>query len=183
MRTITLQEPGRFVSGTDDIRMPAAGEALVRIHRIGICGTDLHAFDGQQPFFSYPRILGHELGAEIIEVPAGGHGLHRGDRCAIEPYLSCGRCRVCRLGRYNCCEDLKVLGVHTDGGMRGLMTVPIERLHRSSRLTFEQWIGAADGLASSLAANGVGKGDVVAIALPPSIDYARVIGLRTDALF
>ena len=138
MRTITLQEPGRFVSGTDDIRMPAAGEALVRIHRIGICGTDLHAFDGQQPFFSYPRILGHELGAEIIDVPAGGHGLHRGDRCAIEPYLSCGRCRVCRLGRYNCCEELKVLGVHTDGGMRGLMTVPVERLHPSTRLTFEQ---------------------------------------------
>jgi len=72
MRTITLQEPGRFVSGTDDIRVPAPGEVLVRIHRIGICGTDLHAFDGQQPFFSYPRILGHELGAEVLEVPAGG---------------------------------------------------------------------------------------------------------------
>jgi 2-desacetyl-2-hydroxyethyl bacteriochlorophyllide A dehydrogenase len=138
MKTVTLHEPGRFVGGTADTPAPAPGEALVRIHSIGICGTDLHAFDGQQPFFTYPRILGHELGAEILKVPPGSHGLRGGDRCAIEPYLSCGRCRVCRLGRYNCCEDLKVLGVHTDGGMRGLMTVPVERLHPSSRLTFEQ---------------------------------------------
>ena len=138
MRQITLQRPGTFVS--DDVAPPRAqaGQALVRVHRVGVCGTDLHAFAGRQPFFSYPRVLGHELGVEVVEVPSGAHGLRPGDRCAVEPYLSCGRCHACRLGKTNCCESLQVLGVHTDGGMCGLLAVPAERLYKSERLGLDQ---------------------------------------------
>jgi 2-desacetyl-2-hydroxyethyl bacteriochlorophyllide A dehydrogenase len=138
MRQIILEKPGRFVPAECTIPARQPNEALVRVHRIGICGTDLHAFTGHQPFFSYPRILGHELGVEVVEVPAGEKSLRPGDRCAVEPYLSCGRCYACGIGKPNCCEELQVLGVHTDGGMRGLFVVPVERLYKSDRLTFDQ---------------------------------------------
>src|SRR5690349_18838883 len=138
MRQVTLQQPGRFVAEQAPPPEPPAGHALVRPHRVGVCGTDLHAFAGRQPFFSYPRVLGHELGVEVLAVPPGDHGLKPGDRCAVEPYLSCGTCHACRRGTPNCCETLQVLGVHTDGGMRGRFTVPVERLFRSDKLTFDQ---------------------------------------------
>ncbi|MFV1995250.1 MAG: alcohol dehydrogenase catalytic domain-containing protein, partial [Verrucomicrobiales bacterium] len=112
-RQITLQEPGRFVATTGPQPEPGAGEALVRVHRIGVCGTDLHAFAGRQPFFDYPRILGHELGVEIVEISDRNSGLSPGDLCAIEPYLNNPASQASRRGKTNCCEDLRVLGVHT----------------------------------------------------------------------
>jgi 2-desacetyl-2-hydroxyethyl bacteriochlorophyllide A dehydrogenase len=138
MKQITLQHPGRFTSA--DVAIPQIGEkqALVRIHRIGVCGTDLHAFGGRQPFFNYPRILGHELGVEVLDAPVNERGIRTGARCAVEPYLSCGRCHACMLGKTNCCERLQVLGVHVDGGMRGVLGVPLERLYASEQLTFDQ---------------------------------------------
>src|SRR6186997_2362427 len=98
MRQIVLEEPGRFTSVAAAPPAPTAGHALVRVKRIGICGTDLHAFAGRQPFFTYPRILGHELGVEIESIPLNELGLKVGDRCAVEPYLYCGECPVCRAG-------------------------------------------------------------------------------------
>lgn len=138
MLQITLEEPGRFRLDESPAPRAAEGEALVRIRRIGVCGTDLHAFKGRQPFFSYPRILGHELAGEVIEVGPNDRGLSVGDRVAVEPYVACGECRACRAGRYNCCARLEVLGVHRDGGMRELLAVPLPLLHRSERLSLEQ---------------------------------------------
>jgi 2-desacetyl-2-hydroxyethyl bacteriochlorophyllide A dehydrogenase len=138
MRQIVLEKPGHFVSRNCKPPSRATDQVLVRMQRIGICGTDLHAFEGKQPFFTYPRILGHELSALVIEAPAGDHGLRPGDRCAIEPYLSCGACHACRIGKPNCCEKLQVLGVHTDGGMCGIFNVPAERVFKSDRLSFDQ---------------------------------------------
>src|SRR4051812_45976817 len=139
MLSIVLDEPGRFrVTEAPKPPAPGAGEALVRVGRVGICGTDLHAYRGRQPFFSYPRILGHELGVEVLAVGAGVTGLEPGDRCAVEPYLDCGACLACRRGRTNCCAGLRVLGVHTDGGLRERITVPARKLHRSGRLSPEQ---------------------------------------------
>ncbi len=138
MLQIVLDKPGQF-SVTDGLPpVPVPGEALVRVHRIGVCGTDLHAFGGRQPFFAYPRILGHELGVEVIDPGTDPHGLKAGDRCAVEPYLNCGRCIACRRGKPNCCAELKVLGVHADGGMRPLFTVSVRKLHRSEKLTYDQ---------------------------------------------
>jgi len=78
------------------------------------------------PIYTYPRVLGHELAGEVVEVPENARGLRPGDRCAIEPYISCGKCRTCKVGRTNCCEQLRLLGVHVDGGMQGFLGVAIE---------------------------------------------------------
>ena len=138
MLQITLDQPGKFSAAEASEPKPAPGEALVRVHRIGVCGTDLHAFAGKQPFFTYPRILGHELGVEVIDPGSEPHGLKVGDRCSVEPYINCGRCIACRRGKPNCCTDLKVMGVHIDGGMRPLLTLPARKLHRSTKLDYEQ---------------------------------------------
>jgi 2-desacetyl-2-hydroxyethyl bacteriochlorophyllide A dehydrogenase len=138
MLQITLETPGRFTSGDAAVPAVSDGAALVRVHRIGVCGTDLHAFRGRQPFFRYPRVLGHELGVEVVEPGTGAGLLESGDRCAVEPYLNCGTCIACRRGRPNCCTSLSVLGVHQDGGMRELMVVPADKLHRSTGLSYEQ---------------------------------------------
>lgn len=139
MRTVTLVEPGRLErTETPEPEAPGPGEALVRVRRIGVCGTDLHAFRGRQPFFTYPRILGHELGVEIIAVGEGVANVAPGDTCAVEPYLNCGHCIACRQGKTNCCVSLRCLGVHTDGGMRERIVVPAVKLHPSAKLTLEQ---------------------------------------------
>lgn len=115
-----------------------AGEAIVRIKRIGICGTDLHAYKGNQPFFSYPRVLGHELSGYIEEIGEGVTGLQAGDQVSIVPYMHCGTCIACRNGNTNCCTDMKVLGVHIDGGMRELVSIPVSHLIKTDGLTLDE---------------------------------------------
>ncbi len=138
MRQIVLDRPGEFSAATQATPTPSADEALVRVHRIGVCGTDLHAFAGRQPFFTYPRVLGHELGVEVVQAPSNEFGIEVGDRCAVEPYLNNPASHASRLGRPNCCEDLQVLGVHVDGGMSGYLSVPLRLLHKSHKLSYEQ---------------------------------------------
>ena len=139
MPTIVLEKPGRFVlEKTPDPAPPGTGEALVRIRRVGICGTDLHAFEGTQPFFDYPRILGHELGVEVVATGRDVVHVHPGDQCAVVPYMDCGDCVPCRMGKTNCCMNLDVLGVHVDGGMRDVLLLPAEKLLRSDVLSLEQ---------------------------------------------
>ena len=141
MKAVVLERPGqlRFTDTASPDR-PEPDTALVRIRRVGICGTDLHAYKGDQPFFEYPRILGHELGVEVVDVLHGAprDALAVGDRCAVEPYLNCGRCGACRRGKPHCCDHLRVIGVHLDGGMREYMTVPVSKLHRSPTLSYDQ---------------------------------------------
>jgi threonine dehydrogenase-like Zn-dependent dehydrogenase len=138
MLTILLEQPGKFAAIDRPEPAAAPGTALVRVHRIGVCGTDLHAFAGKQPFFSYPRVLGHELGVEVIDPGDDPQGLSAGDRCSVEPYLNCGHCLACRRGKPNCCTSLQVLGVHTDGGMAPRLRVPARKLHKSARLDYDQ---------------------------------------------
>lgn len=140
MKTIILNRPGQlsFCENGKTSDNTNNNEAVVRVHRIGICGTDLHAFEGVQPFFSYPRVLGHELGVEIISIGENSENLKVGDKCAIEPYLHCGKCVACRRGKTNCCANIKVLGVHADGGMRETLIVPTNKLHKSDILMLDQ---------------------------------------------
>src|SRR5262249_16079696 len=138
MRQIVLDEPGRFSARAVTEPAVPPGHALVAVKRVGVCGTDLHAFAGRQPFFSYPRVLGHELGVEVLQVPPGERHLRPGDTCAVEPYLSCGACRACACGKTICCARLQVLGVLADGGMRGRLAVPAQLLPPSARLSLEQ---------------------------------------------
>ena len=139
VKTIILEEPKKFKRVDTPVPgKPGPGQALLQVQRVGICGTDLHAFVGRQPFFEYPRILGHELAVEVVAIGEGVEQFVVGDRCAVEPYLNCGTCRPCRLGRTNCCEKLQVLGVHVDGGMREQIVVPAAKLHVSKTLGLEQ---------------------------------------------
>ena len=139
MKTIILNEPEKLsYIETAHPNAPNLGEALVKVHRVGICGTDLHAFRGRQPFFTYPRILGHELGVEIVALGSPSESLKVGNKCAVEPYLNCGNCIACRRGKPNCCAHLQVLGVHADGGMREFFIVPQNKLHSSEKLNFDQ---------------------------------------------
>ncbi|MDQ6417966.1 zinc-binding alcohol dehydrogenase family protein [Paenibacillus sp. LHD-117] len=125
---------------TDELPEPALteGHVIVSIRRIGICGTDYHAFKGNQPFFHYPRILGHELSGVVDQIGDNSEGLAPGDPVAIIPYLHCGRCVACRRGKTNCCTNMQVLGVHVDGGMRERISVPVSHLLKADRLTFDE---------------------------------------------
>jgi len=117
---------------------PGPTEAIVRVHQVGICGTDLSGYLGKMPFFSYPRIPGHELGVEVVAVGSEVTQVKVGDRCAVEPYINCQKCYACRRGHTNCCEHHQTLGVHCDGGLRPYFTVPARKLHISRHLSFEQ---------------------------------------------
>jgi 2-desacetyl-2-hydroxyethyl bacteriochlorophyllide A dehydrogenase len=139
MKQIILAEPGRFESR--DVAAPAGagpGEALVKVRKVGVCGSDFHAFRGRHPAYTFPRVIGHELSGVIVEVSTNDPGFAVGDRCAIDPYLSCGLCAPCAAGRTNCCEQLKLFGIHMDGGMQELLSVPLHLLHKSETLSFDQ---------------------------------------------
>jgi alcohol dehydrogenase len=139
MKAILLEKPGQFARvAIDEPGGPGPGQALVRVHRVGICGTDISGYLGKMPFYSYPRIPGHELGVEVLAVGAGVTNVRPGERCSVEPYLNCQTCFACRRGGINCCENLQVLGVHTDGGLRPQFLVPARKLHPSRTLTLEQ---------------------------------------------
>jgi len=139
MQALQLEKPHhfRFI----DVPEPAApgpGEAVVRVRAVGICGTDYGGFLGKMPFFSYPRIPGHELGVEVVAVGPGVTNVAVGDRCCVEPYINCQQCHSCRRGLTNCCEHHQTLGVHCDGGLRSRFTIPARKLHPSPTLAHEQ---------------------------------------------
>lgn len=136
MKVIACQTPGIFELIEKEMPTPAPGFSIIQIKRIGVCGTDLHAFAGNQPFFSYPRVLGHELAAEFVEGDAAG--FVKGEALTIVPYFMCGNCIACRNGKPNCCADIKVFGVHIDGGMAAFVSVPSYALVKSGGLSLDQ---------------------------------------------
>ena len=147
MQAAMLLEPGRL----EPIELPEppgpmAGEALVAVRRVGICGTDFHAYASTQNFFAYPRVLGHELAVEVLELGPGtadgstngSASIRIGEHCAVLPYLSCGACTACGSGHANCCERIEVLGVTIDGGMRERLVVPVSSLYARPGLSLDQ---------------------------------------------
>jgi len=164
---------------------PGPGEAVVRVDAVGICGTDYGGYLGKMPFFSYPRIPGHELGVEVVAVGPGVTTVSPGDRCCVEPYINCQRCHSCARGLTNCCEHHQTLGVHCDGGLRRLFTVLARKLHPSPRLT-----PAQNALVETLAigCHAIDRGaptaaeTVLVIGAGPiglsAIEFARLSGAR-----
>jgi 2-desacetyl-2-hydroxyethyl bacteriochlorophyllide A dehydrogenase len=138
MKYIVCEEPNKFALKEKENPAREDNQALIKIHRVGICGTDLHAYSGNQAFFTYPRILGHELAAEIIEVGKNPQNLKVGDKVIVMPYVSCGKCVACRQGKTNCCSNIKVLGVHADGGMQEKFAVRTDLLIPVNQLSFEE---------------------------------------------
>jgi len=190
MKGIVCEEIGRFRL-RDDLPEPEAGpgEAIVRIRRVGICGTDMHAFKGNQPYFTYPRILGHELAGVIERIGANEAGFEAGDQVAIIPYLHCGTCIACRRGRTNCCVNMRVLGVHVDGGMRERIAVPVTHLVKTEGLTLNQ-TAVLEPLAIGAHAvrrSGAGRGETVLVigAGPIGLGvaaFAKLAGARVIAM-
>ena len=165
---------------------PGPGEALVQVLRVGICGTDISGYLGKMPFFSYPRIPGHELGVRVLAVGDGVANVKPGDQCAVECYLNCQQCYSCRRGFTNCCENHKTLGVMCDGGLTEKIILPAHKLHIASKLTPDQ-CALVETLA--IGCHAVDRGNprpgenVLVIGAGPiglsAVEFARLSGART----
>ena len=158
----------------------------MRVHRVGVCGTDISGYLGKMPFFSYPRIPGHELGVEVLAVGAGVTNVKPGDRCAVEPYMNCGVCFPCRKGATNCCETLKVLGVMMDGGLTERLVLPARKLHPANQLSLEQCAlveTLAIGCHAVQRGNPLAGENVLVIGAGPIglsvVEFAKLSGART----
>lgn len=137
MKAVVCREPGSLVLEERPVPQPGPGEVLVRIRRVGVCGTDMHIYQGKHPFLAYPRVMGHELGGEIAWAPSGS-AFGAGDPVYVIPYLSCGHCVACRRGKTNCCATIQVLGVHCDGGMTEFLALPEGNVVKAEGLSFDE---------------------------------------------
>jgi 2-desacetyl-2-hydroxyethyl bacteriochlorophyllide A dehydrogenase len=156
MKVLTCTSPGSFQYSEQALPSLTRDHAIIKIKRVGICGTDLHAFEGTQPYFNYPRILGHELCGELIDADNAGD-FKKGEVVTIIPYFNCGNCIACRSGKTNCCVNLKVFGVHIDGGMREYISVPSYSLVHGNGLSMEA-LALVEPL--SVGAHGIRRADV-----------------------
>lgn len=188
MRSLTCKEPGILHYSTVEIPEFKKGFSIIKMKRIGICGTDMHAYKGTQPYFTYPRILGHELAGEFIEGD-GADDFVTGDAVTIIPYFNCDNCIACRNGKPNCCSSLKVFGVHIDGGMMDIISVPSYALVKSGGLSYDA-LALVEPFA--IGAHGVRraalqKGEfVLVIGAGPiglgAMEFARIAGAAVIAL-
>lgn len=156
MRALVCREPGTLALEERPEPVVAAGDVLIQIRNVGICGTDFHIFEGSHPYLQYPRVMGHELSAEVLEAPASS-GLKPGQPVIVNPYLSCGTCFACLSGKPNCCMRIAVLGVHRDGGMCERVSLPAANLYPAEDLTLEQ---AASIEFLAIGAHGVSRAGV-----------------------
>lgn len=188
MKALICTRPG-LVEYTE--RVPpelTPGHAILKIKRIGICGTDLHAYEGTQPYFNYPRILGHELAADLIEAD-GADGFVPGETLTFIPYFNCGKCIACRNNLPNCCVDIKVFGVHVDGGMQQYVSVPSHALVKSEGLSYDE-LALVEPLA--IGAHGVRRAKIIkdefvlVIGAGPiglgTMQFAKIAGAKVIAL-
>ena len=186
MKAIICEKPGNFQTIEVPEPTPSANEVILKIRKIGICGTDYHAYKGNQPFFSYPRILGHEISAEVAEDVGD---FKAGESVVPVPYLHCGQCKTCKEGKTNCCPNIQTMGVHVDGGMRELMPVPARNVIRADGLKHEQ-IATVECLAIGAHAvrrSSLREGEWVAVAGTGPIGigilhFAQIAGAKTIAL-
>lgn len=188
MKVLVCEQPGSFQFKTKEEPLAGKGNAILKIKRIGICGTDLHAFEGTQPYFEYPRILGHELAAEVAAIETNDQ-FKTGDTVTFIPYFNCGECIACRNGLTNCCVSMKVCGVHVDGGMAEYLSVPVSSLIHSQGMGFDE-LALVEPLAigaHSIRRAGVKPGEhVLVIGAGPIglgiLEFARIAGAHAIAM-
>lgn len=188
MKTLVCTLPGRFEYAESEVPVLEKDHAIIKIKRIGICGTDLHAYEGTQPFFEYPRVLGHELSGELVTFD-NAPGFEVGEKVSFIPYFNCGDCIACRKGKPNCCKQIKVFGVHIDGGMKEYVSIPSKYLLHGEGLSYDE-LALVEPLA--IGAHGVRRaciesGDyVLVIGAGPiglgTIEFARIAGAKVIAL-
>jgi len=188
MTALVCTQPGSFEYKTFSKPSLEKGHALLKIKRIGVCGTDLHAYEGTQPYFNYPRILGHELAAEIAAIEDNAD-FAVGDAVTIIPYFNCGNCIACNNGKPNCCVQMKVCGVHVDGGMTEYLSVPLSHLLHSNGLSLDE-LALVEPLA--IGAHGIRRANVkpgefvLVIGAGPiglgTMEFARIAGAHVIAM-
>ncbi|QNF32976.1 zinc-binding alcohol dehydrogenase family protein [Adhaeribacter swui] len=188
MKTLVCTAPGflEYTTGQKPVLTP--GNAIIKIKRIGVCGTDLHAFEGTQPYFEYPRILGHELAGELVEIEEETD-FRIGEAVTFIPYFNCGTCIACRQGKPNCCTTLKVCGVHAHGGMVEYLSVPKSHLVHGEGLSFDE-LALIEPLA--IGAHGIRRAAVqsgefvLIIGAGPiglgTMEFARIAGAQVIAM-
>ncbi len=137
MLTVICNEPGSLTAVETAKPVRASGEILIRIKRVGVCGTDLHIFTGNQPYLEYPRVMGHEFSG-VVEETDSASDLKSGDVVYVMPYLSCGTCIACRQGKTNCCTRIQVLGVHCDGAFTEYLSIPHAFVHKAVGVSLDQ---------------------------------------------
>lgn len=137
MKAIVCQAPYHLTVSERPEPVPGAQDVLVRIRRVGLCGTDYHIYAGRHPYLAYPRVMGHELAGEVEAAPPGS-SFAVGQRVAINPYLACGACIACGNGKPNACVNIRVLGVHADGGMCERLAVPESAVIDATGLSLDQ---------------------------------------------
>ncbi|MCD7040069.1 MULTISPECIES: zinc-binding alcohol dehydrogenase family protein [Pseudomonas] len=137
MLTVICNEPGSLTAVESEKPLRKPGEILIRIKRVGVCGTDLHIFTGNQPYLEYPRVMGHEFSG-VVEETDNASELNIGDVVYVMPYLSCGTCIACRQGKTNCCTRIQVLGVHCDGAFTEYLSIPHEFVHKAMGVSLDQ---------------------------------------------
>jgi 2-desacetyl-2-hydroxyethyl bacteriochlorophyllide A dehydrogenase len=189
MNQLICLEPRKFEWRFVPKPIRKSGEILIKIKFLGICGTDLHAFDGNQPFFNYPRVLGHEIAAEIVEMEEDEKDFFLGDQVSVIPYLHCGKCHACLSEKTNCCTSLSVLGVHQDGAMCEFLSLPKKHLTLANNLPLEH-VAMVEPLA--IGAHGIRRAGVKAgsyvlvIGAGPiglaAMAFARIKGAHVIAL-
>jgi len=187
MKSISCEQPGSLIHQNISIPPLKPGEVQIRIRQIGVCGTDLHAFAGNQAFFTYPRILGHEIAATVSQ--ANGSPFQPGDPVVVIPYLHCGKCSACQSGKTNCCSNLKVLGVHTDGAMQEYMSLSGDLLLACPQLNWEEMamVEPLSVAAHAVKRAGIQTGDEVLVMGCGPIGlaimvFAHLAGARVTAL-
>ena len=130
MKTVCLKSPGDISLVDIPAQQRGENEVLIKVRSAGICGSDIGAYKGVNPLVSYPRVIGHEVAGEVVEVAADESEFKVGDRVILEPYVYCGKCYPCSIGHTNCCENLTVRGVHIEGGMAEYVSHPRGLLHK-----------------------------------------------------
>ncbi|MCX2449758.1 zinc-binding alcohol dehydrogenase family protein [Pedobacter sp. PLR] len=188
MKVLICEAPGNLVYSEKEIPSVEKEYSLVKIKRIGICGTDLHAFEGTQPYFNYPRILGHELSAELIEAN-GAVGFENGEMVTCIPYFNCGVCIACKSDKPNCCVKMNVAGVHIDGGMTEYLNLPSYSLVHGEGLGYDELAlvePLAIGAHAVRRANIVSGEFVLVIGAGPIglgvMEFARIAGAKVIAM-
>ncbi|WP_436895198.1 zinc-binding alcohol dehydrogenase family protein [Mammaliicoccus sciuri] len=158
MKSIVCEEPGKMIiQETKEQIFIEDDHILINVKHIGICGTDIHAYGGNQPFFEYPRILGHELSGIVKEIGKNVEDISIDDKVTIIPYVHCGKCLACRNNKTNCCQNIEVIGVHRDGGMTEYLSVPAQNVIKVNDLPIHM---SAMIEPLSIGAHGVNRADV-----------------------
>jgi L-gulonate 5-dehydrogenase len=147
MKATIIDAPRKMRVGEWTTPKPGADEVLVRVRAAGICAGDMYIYQGKNPYADYPRIAGHEISGIVEQVGPGVSGVTAGTLVAVEPFVGCGKCYPCRIGKPNCCATLRILGVNLPGGYAEFLTAPARNIHLVPKGLSPFWASFAEPLA------------------------------------